>query len=115
MPETTESLRRPEIEAALNDPGNLYVCWRMLDDGTYVALGRLMFTTALFIGVGAVVPFKRRYCFNDPTTARAEYDDLKTGDDEPSGWLARRPEQPEDIAAKAAPGFDPSTLWPRRD
>ncbi|WP_223518433.1 hypothetical protein [Pseudomonas sp. BF-R-21] len=101
-------------ERALNDPENLYLCWRQLDDGTYVALGRLMFTTALFIGV-VRSQYKRRYCFNSAVDAHAEYLWMTTGDDEPTGWIARRPETAEDMAAKAMPNYDPSVFWPKRD
>lgn len=109
------SKRDEAIEQALNDPVNNFQCWRQLDDGTYIALGRLMFTMGLFVGVGATTPFKRRYCFQDLNTALAEYAALKTGDDVPSGWIARRPETVEDQAAKAGPNYDPSVFWPKRD
>lgn len=95
------------VEAALNDPENGFLCWRRLDDGTYVAIGRLMFTTALFIGVGAITPYRRRYCFTTLGNALGEYYELQTGDDEPEGWVARRPETPEDIVAKSMPGYTP--------
>ena len=107
--------RRPDIEAALTDPENRFMDWRQLDDGTYVALGRLAFTVAIYIGVGPITPYKRRYCFADLATASAEYLDLKTGQDEPSGWLARRPETPEDIEAKSKPNYDASQFWPKRE
>ena len=107
--------RDPAIEQALEDPDNRFLVWRQLDDGTYVALGRLAFTLGLFIGVGAITPYKRRYCFNDAVTALAEYGGLKTGDDVPSGWIARRPELPEDLEAKGRPNYDPSKFWPKRD
>lgn len=102
-------------ERELNDPENRFLCWRQLDDGTYVALGRLAFTMALYIGVEQYSPYKRRYCFNSAVDAHAEYLWLTTGDDEPTGWIARRPETAEDKAAKAEPGYDPSVFWPKRD
>jgi hypothetical protein len=96
-------------EAALNDPENLYLCWRRLEDGTYVALGRLMYTTALYIGVNATGA-ERRYCFTTLGNALGEYHDLQRGTDEPMGWIARRPETPEDILAKSMPGYVPAGL-----
>lgn len=108
-------MRDEDIEQALKEPLNEFLCWRQLDDGTYVALSHLMFTVGLFIGVSATTPYKRRYCFKTLLEARAEYDALKTGDDVPSGWIARRPETPEDIEAKARPNYDPSQFWPKRD
>lgn len=106
--------RNEATERVLNDPENLYLCWRQLDDGTYVALGRLMFTTALFIGVVGH-QYARRYCYTALCDAVDAYNTLTTGDDEPTGWIARRPETAEDKAAKALPGYDPSVFWPKRD
>lgn len=107
--------RDPEIEAVLDDPENRFWCWRQLDDGTYIALGRLAFTVGLFIGVQPITPYQRRYCYSEPTEAFAEYNLMKTGDDLPSGWIARRPELPEDIEAKSKPNYDASQFWPKRD
>lgn len=106
--------RNERTERELNAPDNLYITWRQLDDGTYVALGRLAFTTALYIGVDGF-SYERRYCFNDPTIAHAAYTMLKTGEDLPYGWIARRPETEEDREAKAKPGYEPSQFWPKED
>lgn len=102
-------------EAMLDEPENRYLCWRQLEDGTYVAVMRLMFTVALCIGVGAYTAYRRRYCYEDLGTALAEYQTLQTGDDEPWGWIARRPETAEDVEAKGQPNYDPSQFWPKRD
>jgi hypothetical protein len=107
--------RRPDIEAVLADPINLFMDWRQLEDGTYVALGRLAFTVGLFIGVGPITPYKRRYCFADLRTATDEYLRMKTGQDLPSGWIARRPELPEDIEAKNKPNYNAADFWPKRE
>lgn len=107
--------KRPDIEAALRDPINNFMDWRQLDDGTYIALGRLMFTVGLFIGVGPLTPYKRRYCFKDLHDAAAAFVAMETGDEVPSGWIARRPETQEDIEAKAKPNYDPSQFWPKKD
>lgn len=104
-----------QTEDALSHPDNRYLCWRRLEDGTYIALMRLMTTVALCIGVGPITPYKKRYCFRDITVALGEYNEMKTGDDVPTGWVARRPETPEDIEAKAKPGYDPSQFWPKRE
>lgn len=102
-------------EEALSNPENRFLCWRRLEDGTYIALGRLMTTVGLFIGVGPITPYKRRYCFRDVTLALGEYNDMKTGDDVPTGWVARRPETLEDIEAKSKPNYDVSQFWPKKD
>ena len=106
--------RNEHTERMLNEPGNLFICWKQLDDGTYVALGRLMYTTGLFIGVEPISPYKRRYCFKGLLDAQAEYEATTTGDYEPTGWIARRPETPEMIEAKSGPGYDPTMFWPKR-
>lgn len=107
--------RNHAIERELNHPENRYLCWRQLPDGTYIALTRLAFTVGLCIGVQQYTPYTRRYCFSDLTTATAEYQALLTGDDVPSGWVARRPETAEDREAKSRPNYDPSVFWPKRD
>ncbi len=106
--------RNQATEDALNDPDNRFVMWRLLDDGTYIALGRLAFTVGLFIGVEPLTPFKRRYCYKDLGIAFAEYMAMDTGDYVPTGWVARRPETEEDKEAKSRPGYDPSVFWPKR-
>lgn len=91
-----------------------FACARRLPDGTYVGVCNLMFTKGLCIGVTPFQTYARRYCYQSLGDALAEYNLLQTGDDLPSGWIARRPELPEDIAAKARPNYDPSQFWPKR-
>jgi hypothetical protein len=105
--------QRPDIEAVLKDPDNHFMDWRRLDDGTYIALARLAFTVGLFVGVGPITPYKRRYCFDNLNDAATAFIDMETGDDVPTGWIARRPELPEDIEAKSKPNYDPSQFWPK--
>jgi hypothetical protein len=77
---------------------------RVLPDGSVAALSPLMFTTGLYMGVTRW-GYERRYCYKDPGAARAALVALGSDEDEPAGWVARRPETPEDIAAKARPGY----------
>lgn len=77
---------------------------RALPDGSIAATSRLMFTTAIFLGV-CRWGYETRYCFKDPERAREAFAALVSVDDEPAGWHARRPERPEDIEAKARPGY----------
>lgn len=107
--------RNAATEEALADPDNNFIRWRQLDDGTYVALGRLAFTVGLFIGVQPGTPYKRRYCFDNAALAFEAYYDLQTGDDVPTGWIARRPETAEDVRAKSEPDYDPSQFWPKKE
>jgi hypothetical protein len=83
---------------------NNYDCVRVLPDGSIAALSRLMFTTGLFLGVSRW-GYERRYCFESDAAASAALEAAQSQDDEPAGWVARRPERPEDIAAKARPGY----------
>lgn len=94
--------RCPQTEAQLNDPANRYLRWRQLADGTYIAVGELMFTRALFVGVNPW-SFERRYCFADRHLADEQFDLLQSGEDEPQGWIARRPETLEDLEKKNRP------------
>jgi hypothetical protein len=48
-----------------------------------------MFTTAIYIDMD-LNGWGKRFCFEDRDLAIAEYGKLKTGDDEPSGFVARR-------------------------
>lgn len=77
---------------------------RQLPDGSIAAMSGLMFTTGVYLGVNRW-GFERRYCFASADRARAVFDGLQSEEDEPAGWITRRPERPEDIAAKARPGF----------
>jgi hypothetical protein len=68
---------------------NYYHDLRVLDDGTIVGTGKLMFTTALYIGL-SVTGWERRYCYKDEKALKRSLDALTNGDDEPTGWIARR-------------------------
>lgn len=66
---------------------------RVLEDGTIVGLGNLMYTRAIYVNVD-LWGHEKRFCFKDRELALQQYLALKTGDDEPEGWIARRPEPP---------------------
>lgn len=69
-----------------------FVLAKKLEDGTYVGVTRLMFTLALCIGITPTTMYVKRFCFNDAAACMEEYANIKTKDDEPEGWIARRPE-----------------------
>lgn len=77
---------------------------RQLPDGSFATLSPLMFTTGLYLGVNRW-GFERRYCFKDSARAVAAFEALQSENDEPTGWIARRPETPADREAKARPGY----------
>lgn len=72
-----------------------YLDVKTLSDGSIAALGDLMFTRAIFLGCDAF-GWSRRYCFEDRERANHEYELLTSQEDVPTGWIARRPPQPED-------------------
>lgn len=72
-----------------------YLYVRQLDDRTWVGLTPLLFTTGLCLGLDEF-GWKRRYCFKTSATAISELAKLKTIDDVPTGWVAKRPKDVED-------------------
>ena len=60
-----------------------------LMDGTIIGMGELMFTRAIYIDLD-LNGWGKRFCFEDKDRAVEEFMKLKTGDDEPAGWVARR-------------------------
>ncbi len=70
-----------------------YLQVRRLPDGSVAATGDLMFTRAIFMRC-ELYGWERRFCFADRARADSEFQKLVTEDDEPTGWIARRPEQP---------------------
>jgi len=65
---------------------------RQLRDGTWVALLQLMFTTGICVGLDRA-GYARRYCFDDIEKCLTEYQKLQSINDEPKGWIAKRPEE----------------------
>lgn len=64
---------------------------KRLPDGSYAVLMRLCFTHAIALGVtGSGIT--TRFCYSDRTAILHEWENLQTKDDEPEGWIARRPE-----------------------
>jgi hypothetical protein len=74
----------------------LFLGAKRLEDGSYAGVQRLMFTTAICIGVTPMTAFQRRYCFNDLGQCLHSYSEIKQLGDEPEGWIARRPKIEED-------------------
>jgi hypothetical protein len=62
---------------------------RLLDDGTIVGTGKLMYTTALYVGI-TDTGYERRYCYKDISALKNSLQSIKTIDDEPNGWIAKR-------------------------
>lgn len=66
-----------------------YLVVDFLRDGTIIGLGELMFTRAIYIDLD-LNGWGKRFCFDNRDLAVQEYMKLQTGDDEPTGWIARR-------------------------
>lgn len=69
---------------------NGYYQLRVLADGTVAGLGKLLYTTALHIGLNEI-SWERRYCYEDSALAEKALQGLITGDDMPlEGYVAKR-------------------------
>lgn len=68
---------------------NKYFSIRKLPDGTYAALGKLLYTTAIHTGL-TYNGWAYRYCFEDAERAQKELEKLEEMDAVPTGFVARR-------------------------
>lgn len=84
-----------DLENIVRESGG-YLAVKTLSDGSIAALGDLMFTRAIYLNCDKF-GWSRRFCFEDRSRADQEFELLKTKDDTPTGWIARRPPQPEDF------------------
>ena len=64
---------------------------RKLPDGNFVGIVPLMFTTGLCIDLNSC-GHNKRFCFKKEADALQALANLQSVDDEPTGWIARRPE-----------------------
>lgn len=90
--------RQDDITATLLEGG--YVGAKKLEDGSYAVVQRLFSTAAIGLGVDCFGMINNRYCFKDLQDCLSAWEELKTRNDEPEGWIARRPERPEDKEAE---------------
>ena len=67
-----------------------YASVRQLDDGTWIGLIQLLFTTGLCIGLDEF-SWRRRYCYDDKIKLIDAYNKIEKGTDIPIGWIAKRP------------------------
>lgn len=92
-------LNREEQEALgqrlLEESGGSYLRYRVLDDGSLAILCRLAFTKAIMVGVTDIDPYERRYCFEDFALAEAEFEALTHKGHIPNGFIATRPQGPQ--------------------
>jgi hypothetical protein len=76
-----------------------YLGVRVLEDGSIAILQRLITTYSIATGCDDF-SWKRRFCFDDPAIARAQFAKIKGEDDFPDGWIACRPEVREEDTGK---------------
>ena len=81
-----------DFESFLKDNGYQHI--RELDDGSVAALLPLLFTTSICVDL-TWDSWSSRYCFADPGKALDELSKMKSVDDVPSGFKARRGREPE--------------------
>lgn len=70
-----------------------YTDLRVLPDGTIAGLVPLLFTTGLCMGLSEIT-WQKRYCFEAREDALSALQGLSSIEDEPAGWVARRPQDP---------------------
>lgn len=66
-----------------------YLEGRVLEDGSVAMVGELMFTRAIYMGV-TEQGWEFRFCFEDRELASKRFQELRTIEDEPEGYVARR-------------------------
>ncbi len=67
-----------------------YLQPRQLPDGSWAGLIPLLYTTGLCLGIGEM-GYRYRFCFERREDAMVALENLTSMDDEPTGWIARRP------------------------
>lgn len=77
-----------ELLAEIKDMG-AYRDVRLLEDGSIIAIGDLLFTRAIYMDVERM-GWGRRFCYENRALADAEFQRIADGDQEPTGWVARR-------------------------
>lgn len=92
--------QQDDMTAQLLSPDCGYLGAKKLEDGSYAVIQRLFSTAAIGLGVDCYGMISNRYCFRDLSDCLAAWDELKSCSDEPEGWIARRPERPEDKEAE---------------
>lgn len=90
-----------ELAALVRECGG-YIDVRVLPDGSIAAVGELLTTRAIFLGCNAW-GWERRFCFSDRALALQEFSKLQSEQDMPQGFIASRPELPEEIERKNRP------------
>lgn len=84
-----ESKAAAELAAQMRHWG--YINTRVLPDGSVAGLLELVTTRAIVLGC-TEDGWSRRFCFADRQLADQRFAELQSEDDEPQGFIARRPQ-----------------------
>ncbi len=63
---------------------------RQLEDQTWIAIGELIGTSAIYMDVN-LISWDRRYCYDDDRKLLIEFYNIKKNSDIPCGWITKRP------------------------
>lgn len=80
---------RKVVESIADELRPDYLSVRILPDGSIAALGDLLYTRAIYLGVNRI-SWERRFCFEDRALASRRFAELKSEEDVPEGYTARR-------------------------
>lgn len=64
---------------------------RLLEDGTIAGICNLATTRSIMLDMD-YHSWTRRFCFDDPTLADRRFQELKSSEEIPAGYIARRPQ-----------------------
>lgn len=84
MPKNTDDLQASTDKAFLDFlVSEGYINPKKLQDGEWVAIMPLAFTTSVCCGIEEITPYKYRWCFKDPAEAYHFLDNIKDFDEVP--------------------------------
>jgi len=83
--------QQDEFTKWMRGPEARFVGAKRLPDGTYAGVLGLMFTHAICMGVTYEAAYQKRFCYEDMTVCLHEFSLLASFNNEPAGWVARRP------------------------
>lgn len=68
-----------------------YELARQLEDGAWVAIAPMIYTTAILVDIDPLA-YDHRFCFERRADAEREILLMKNVDDEPTGYIKRKPD-----------------------
>lgn len=89
MPTQRELDDAERVRVEVDIPENGYLRVRVLPDASVAALGDLLYTRSIILGVDKY-GWHRRFCFESRALAAQRFEELQSEDDVPEGFIARR-------------------------